>query len=179
MGARGSKSKDNAVVDDPHRQPPVDRMTETQLHEFKEAFSQFDADRSGFIDAHELKNLCQWVGQDATEEEIQIMLDTADSDGSGKIDFWEFATLMAHKMGDANPDRTLLSAFSIFDGDGTGYIDASEIRHVMREMGEPVEDEDIDNVLKGMDSSGDGKIDYEEFATVVTKEMKRGGYCLV
>ena len=76
MGARGSKSKDNAVVDDPHRQPPVDRMTETQLHEFKEAFSQFDADRSGFIDAHELKNLCQWVGQDATEEEIQIMLDT-------------------------------------------------------------------------------------------------------
>ena len=54
---------------------PVDRMTEAQLHEFREAFNNFDKDRSGYIEAFELKQLCEWVGQEATEAEIQEMVD--------------------------------------------------------------------------------------------------------
>ena len=103
----------------------------------------------------------------------------ADSDGSGKIDFWEFATLMAHKMGDVNPDKTLASAFAVFDQDGSGMVDADELKSVMRELGEQVDEEDIKRVLKSMDVDGDGTINYHEFSAVVTKEMKMGGYNIV
>ena len=107
-------------------------------------------------------------------------LRAADGDQSGEIDFWEFATLMAHKMGDANnPDAALRAAFSIFDKDGDGTISADEIRDVMHEMGEPVLDHDIEKVIGDIDVNGDGHVDYDEFSRVVTKEMLEGGFTLL
>lgn len=48
------------------------------------------------------------------------MVELADADGSGDIDFVEFVTLMAHKMqddqskGEGDEDERLKSAFAIF-----------------------------------------------------------------
>ena len=91
------------------------------------------------------------MGQDATDGEVDSMMRLADGDNSGKIDFWEFCTLMAHKMGDTNPDATLRKAFEVFDDDGSGTISSTEIRQVMREMGEQVDEEDMDDLMRSMD----------------------------
>ena len=45
-----------------------------QLHEFREAFSQFDQDGSGSIDIHELKLIMEWLGQEASDGELQAMM---------------------------------------------------------------------------------------------------------
>ena len=78
-----------------------------------QAFNAFDADRSGYIEADELRRILQAVGQNVDDMELARMMHMADGDNSGKIDFWEFATLMSHKMADPNPDRTLRAAFSV------------------------------------------------------------------
>ena len=36
--------------------------------------------------------LCEWVGQDTSDEEVANMMAIADGDKSGKIDFWEVST---------------------------------------------------------------------------------------
>ena len=154
-------------------------MTEGQLHEFREAFQQFDADKSGSIDRMELKALCAWVGQSTEDSEIDEMMLLADPDGSGELDFWEFACLMAHKMGDVNPDKTLMSAFAIFDQNGDGTISADELKEVMNELGEKASEEDIERVLSRIDTNNDGAVDYNEFATVMTKEMVESGMTIV
>ena len=161
------------------RKTRVDRMTEGQLFEFREAFYQFDKDRSGYIERHELRDLCEWVGQTVSEGELDEMMKLADGDNSGKIDFWEFATLMAHKMGDVNPDRTLYSAFAVFDSNGDGKISAQEITDVIREMGEPASDGDIKRVIGELDADGSGAIDYREFSQMVVKEMQESGFAIV
>ena len=157
----------------------VDKMTEGQLHEFREAFQQFDKDKSGSIDRMELKALCAWVGQSTEDSEIDEMMLLADPDGSGELDFWEFACLMAHKMGDVNPDKTLMSAFAIFDQNGDGTISADELKEVMNELGEKASEEDIERVLSRIDTNNDGAVDYNEFATVMTKEMVESGMTIV
>lgn len=153
IGSTPSNSKSDPLPSDPAETfvTPVDRLTEAQIIEFREAFYSFDKDRSGYIEKDELKNLCQWVGQDATDGEVESMMKLADGDGSGKIDFWEFCTLMAHKMGDTNPNETLRKAFEVFDGDGSGTISSVEIRDVMHEMGEQLEEEDMDDLMRSMD----------------------------
>mmetsp|Transcript_65898 Transcript_65898/g.130679 ORF Transcript_65898/g.130679 Transcript_65898/m.130679 type:complete len:82 (-) Transcript_65898:324-569(-) len=39
---------------------------------------------------------------------------------------------MSHKMADPSPERTLRSAFAVFDGDGDGTISNQEMKRVMR-----------------------------------------------
>lgn len=174
MGARSSKQRVN-LDGISKRSSPVDRITEAQLLEFQEAFQMFDKDWSGTIEAAELQALCEWVGQEASSTEVASMIRIADADGTGKIDFWEFVTLMAHKMGDPNPDVALQSAFQVFDTDQDGTISKEEIRRVMCELGENLQKEDMDGVLDALDRDGDGTIRYDEFSRVVTQEMKDAG----
>ena len=44
----------------------------------------------------------------------------------------------------------------VFDRDGKGYIHAKELEEALKGMGEPVDDDDIKEMLKlaGVDSSG-------------------------
>jgi hypothetical protein len=73
-------------------------LTETQLDEFREAFNSFDEDGGGSIDATELEDVLKSLGQDASKEELDKLIQVADTDGSGDIDFLEFVVLVAHKM---------------------------------------------------------------------------------
>ena len=103
----------------------------------------------------------------------------ADSDGSGTIDVWEFATLMAHKKETKNMDMTLREAFSVFDGDGDGTIGIQELKEVMSSMGErDISSADVAQVLNEIDVNHDGKVDYHEFSRVVTSEMASAGVTL-
>ena len=77
MGATKSKQA-NALPTkkrDDFRTQRVDKMSEAQLHEFRDAFNQFDADNSGYIDHSELKKLCEWVGDPASDAEVAEMME--------------------------------------------------------------------------------------------------------
>ena len=116
----------------------IDKLTEAQLDEFREAFNSFDKDGGGSIDSKELKDLMASVGQNPTDDELAEMIRIADADGTGDIDFAEFVTLMAHKMADEKSEETLRAAFSVFDTSGDGFISAEEMRRIMINVGEPV-----------------------------------------
>jgi calmodulin len=85
---------------------------------------------------------------------------------------------MAHKMSNANPDDTLRAAFAVFDSNGDGTISAEEVRRVVREMGEPVTEQDMAHMLSEIDEDGDGMINYAEFAKSVTREIRASGFSL-
>lgn len=52
----------------------------------------------------------------------------------------------------------LTNAFSIFDHDGSGYINAAEFRHMMTTMGEKLTDEQMDEMMKQFEADGEGKV---------------------
>ena len=55
----------------------------------------------------------------------------------------------------------------------------AHVLQVMQEMGERVQERDIDRMMKNVDMDGNGVIDYKEFAQVVTQEMRQGGFSVV
>ena len=61
-----------------------------------QAFNVFDRDGDGLITAEELRLTMNNLGVPLTEKEVEAMVEEADSDGDGKIDFVEFKTLMAN-----------------------------------------------------------------------------------
>ena len=49
----------------------------------------------------------------------------------------------------------------MIDKDGDSQLSADELRHVMRNLGENMTEEDIEEMIREADIDGDGKISYE------------------
>ena len=67
------------------RAPP---LTEVEL---KETFDLMDRDKSGTVDAFELKQIMMCLGHGLSIEESEQLIELADKDGNNEIDFEEFA----------------------------------------------------------------------------------------
>jgi hypothetical protein len=50
----------------------------------------------------------------------------------------------------------------VFDKDGSGFISAAELRHVMTNLGEKLTDAEVDEMIREADIDGDGQICYDE-----------------
>merc|ERR1719220_2794568 len=58
--------------------------------EIREAFKVFDGDGNGFIDRRELTTMLRFMGENISEQEIQNIIEDADVDNDGVIDYSEF-----------------------------------------------------------------------------------------
>lgn len=77
---------------------PVRRLSAARLNEYRESFRIFDRDGSGAINVRELKALMASVHQMCSDEELEQMIKTVDSDGSGEIEFSEFLLLVSQRL---------------------------------------------------------------------------------
>jgi len=60
-------------------------------------------------------------------------------------------------------NEEILNAFAVFDKDGDGTASASEVRHVLTNLGDRLSDEEVDEMLKEADARGTGHINYNDF----------------
>ncbi|XP_077987608.1 calmodulin-like [Glandiceps talaboti] len=63
-------------------------------------------------------------------------------------------------------------AFSLFDKNGDGTISIWELGTVMRSLGQNPTDEELQDMIKGVDEDGNGEIDFEEFLTMMAKKLR-------
>ena len=90
---------------------------------------------------------------------FQEMIANADKDGTGTLDLIEFLQMMKEKISEQNKEEEIGEAFRVFDivigdnldtvdifylQDRNGYIDRRELGLMMKFMGEPVTQEEID-----------------------------------
>ena len=145
----------------------ADNLSEDEIAEFQEAFSLFDKEGDGTITTEELGPVMRSLGQNPTNAELMDMINEVDADGNGIIDFPAFLTMMARKMKETDSDEEIREVFKVFDKDGNGFISASELRHVMSNLGEDLIEE-VDEMIReaGLDSSS--QVNYEEFVAMMT-----------
>lgn len=62
--------------------------------EIREAFKVFDGDGNGFISRMELRHVMMNLGEKISEEECDAMVEEADTDGDGCINYEEFYIMM-------------------------------------------------------------------------------------
>ncbi len=70
---------------------PVDEFTSTG-NEVLDIFQRYDRDRTGTIDRAEFARLLEALGQNISDEELEIAIDIVDTDRTGKISWNEFRT---------------------------------------------------------------------------------------
>lgn len=60
-------------------------------------------------------------------------------------------------------EQHVSETFDIIDFDNNGYVGASELRHLLTMLGEKPTDEEIDEMIRMLDSDGDGQVAFEDF----------------
>ncbi|OEL18780.1 Calcium-dependent protein kinase 1 [Dichanthelium oligosanthes] len=169
----------------------AENLSEDEIAGLREMFKMLDTDNSGQITLEELKSGLKRVGANLKDSEITTLMEAADIDNSGSIDYGEFLAATLH-LNKVEREDNLFAAFSYFDKDGSGYITHDELQKACEEFGigdahleDIIRDIDQDNVSrfashyesadKGQEfhltclSLQDGRIDYNEFVTMMQK----------
>ena len=147
----------------------VDKLSEAQIAEYKEAFALFDRDGDGKISSSEIGTVMRSLGQMPTQEEVAGIVKGV---GSASVDFPEFLTVMSKNMKPPASEEEIKEAFRVFDKEGDGFVSASELRHVMTNLGEKLTEDEIDEMITEADDDSDGQIKYAEFVKMMTEATK-------
>lgn len=142
----------------------AENLSEEEIAGLKEMFKMIDADNSGHITLEELKNGLERVGADIKDSEITWLMQAADVDNSGTIDYGEFIAAMLH-LNKVQKEDHLFAAFSYFDKDGSGYITRDELQQACEKFG--LQDVHLDDIIREVDQDNDGRIDYSEFVAMM------------
>ena len=71
--------------------------------------------------------------------------------------------------------QEIREAFDLFDTDGSGTIDAKELKVAMRALGFEPKKEEIKKMISDIDKDGSGVIDFSEFLEMMTSKMSERG----
>ena len=189
------------------------RRYEKEFGDRRAAFEAVDAKKRGAIDARRFREALQNVAC-VSDAEARCLFDVFDRDGSGSIDYAEFADLAAKGRlpdarrspspasdassgsrggGDDGDDDAvavlpkpflralrrwadeaqlrdrggLRGVFARYDKAGDGSLDARKLRKLVAKAVDDVDDDAVDALLALLDTDGDGRVSYAEFAAFV------------
>jgi len=137
----------------------------------QEIFDLIDKDGNGSIDKSELTKGLQAMGCNPTDDEIQALMEEADSkvDPDGKIQYTEFAELVeAHRKSREEERESLAKAFKTFDVNGDGLISKEELRQALTTLGfSKLSDDEVEELFAETDADDNGFIDFNELIQVI------------
>lgn len=132
----------------------------------KEAFEMMDTNKRGKINLEELRLGLLKGGQNVPEADLQILMEAADVDGDGTLNYGEFVAVSVHLKKMAN-DEHLHKAFSFFDRNQSDFIEIEELRNALTDEVDTNSEDVINAIMHDVDTDKDGRISYEEFAAMM------------
>jgi Ca2+-binding EF-hand superfamily protein len=155
---------------------------QAQSTNFKEAFSLFDKRGNGRVALGDLGDLLRACGQNPTLAEIKDL--EAQMGGDCKripalssvekaaridtywprdfsVDFDNFQRVLNRPGGFRDPGEPeeYCRGFQVFDKELTGFIGVGQFRYILTNLGEKMSDEEVDELLKAVDTSS-GELNY-------------------
>ena len=76
------------------------------------------------------------------------------------IEFNEFLQMMSKQQLKVLSQDSLKDAFSIFDKDDDGLISVEELRSIMKNLGDKMSDDELDEMIDAADVNHDGLVNY-------------------
>eukprot|EP00299_Pterocystis_sp_00344_P018021 c900_g1_i1.p1 GENE.c900_g1_i1~~c900_g1_i1.p1 ORF type:complete len:184 (+),score=48.00 c900_g1_i1:45-554(+) len=144
------------------------QISKEQLVEFHDAFSLFDKDGNGKIEAEELQAVLNHISGNVHYklEDVMKMIQLVDNNSDGEIDFVEFVGLMTRSY--KSEREEIRDLFNVFDGDRDGVITAEEITVVLNGLGQTISTDEINLITRYVNIEDKGTISFEGFCKMMS-----------
>ncbi|ROW16757.1 hypothetical protein VPNG_01604 [Cytospora leucostoma] len=131
---------------------------------YKEAFSLFDKHGNGRVTLSNLGDLLRACGQNPTQNEIREL----EKSVGGDFDFETFQRVLNRPGGFRDPGEPeeYCRGFQVFDKDMTGFIGVGQLKYILTNLGEKMTDEEVDELLKAVDTSS-GQVNYTDLVRTI------------
>lgn len=139
-------------------------FNQSQIQEFKEAFTMMDQDRDGIISEADLAAIYQQVGRDPDAETLKKMI----AESPGQLNFTHFLTLFGEKLHGTDPEARLRDAFTLFDADNTGKLAEEYVKDLLMNVGDQYSKDEIKQTWKEAPIEG-GMLDYLKFVQIIKR----------
>ncbi|CAD0095414.1 unnamed protein product [Aureobasidium vineae] len=120
-------------------------MDQANTTNYKEAFALFDKRGNGRVQIDSLGDLLRAC-----------------------VDFDSFSKVLNRAGGFRDPGEPeeYCRGFQVFDKDMTGFIGVGQLRYILTNLGEKMSDDEVDELLKAVDTSS-GEINYVDLVKTV------------
>ncbi|KAI3779017.1 hypothetical protein L2E82_08443 [Cichorium intybus] len=147
----------------------------TNMDQVKQVFNRFDVNGRGKITATELVDVMKALGSDTSLDVVKRIMEDIDTDSDGFINLEEFAGFLKGNAGDEDDGgiKELQDAFKLYDLNKNGLISASELHQILSRLGESCTVDDCTNMIKSVDSDGDGYVNFEEFRKMMSNNPSK------
>jgi len=139
-------------------------FSQSQIQEFKEAFTMIDNDRDGIIGEDDLAAIFQSTGREADSKTLKEML----KECPDKINFTHFLTLFGEKLHGTDSETALRESFKLFDEENTGKLHEEYIRDLLQNVGDQYSKDEVKQVWKEAPIEG-GQLDYLKFVLLIKR----------
>ena len=139
-------------------------------------FDGFDQSGDGKLSGNELRKALRGLGVFISQREMASLMLRFDQNHDQEIDHAEFEDMVRDlipppefDLGGIFLEQKLEAMFAMMDTSGDGQLDGEELRVGLQKLGLHMHPDHMDRIIKSADKSGDGTVDYVEFAQLYTK----------
>jgi len=149
----------------------MDSLDADQLDTLQKAFNSFDTEGEGSITAETVGVILRMMGVKISEKNLQEVIAETDEDGSGLLEFEEFAELAAKFLVEEDEEALkaeLKEAFRIYDKERQGFITTDVLKEILIELDPKLTPTDLEGIIDEVDEDGSGTLDFDEFEAMMT-----------
>ncbi len=114
----------------------------------------------------ELGTLLRWLKFNPTEREMKDFATEYDQMQSNLVNKRTVMKIVDRKLMDTDTIDELVEAMKLFDSDKDGRLAVPELRWALTKLGDVMDEAMVDEMIKEIDTKGDGYIDIIEFAKI-------------
>ena len=103
------------------------------------------------------------------KSEIRQIISDIDKDENGTVEFDEFCDLMAGRISNRDTREEIMKIFRLFADEGSDFITFRNLKRVVMDLEENLNDDDMMEMIEEADRNGDGKLSQKEVLRAVRK----------
>ncbi|VDM17381.1 unnamed protein product [Hydatigera taeniaeformis] len=146
------------------------KISDDQVRVATETFKKFDKRGQDKISTNDLGPAFSALKVSIKPDLLKEWADEVDDDATGFIDLSGFLLVYGKILQNEQDEEDLRQAFRVLDKNRRGEIDVDDLRWILKELGDDLTEEEIDEMIRDTDRDGSGFVDFDEFKKLMTSE---------